>query len=59
MDVHYGDLQETLDKNPMTCIVQTPFEYRETHEIEKELAVSDVTSVINILRKHNMLEEDD
>lgn len=35
MNVIYGDLAETLDKNPMTCIVQTPFEYRDTHEIEK------------------------
>ena len=35
MNVIYGDLAETLTKNPMTCIVQTPFEYRETHEIEK------------------------
>ena len=37
MDVHYGELSETLDKNPMTCIVQTPYEYRETHEIESAL----------------------
>ena len=34
-------------------------DYMIEYEIEKELAVSDVTSVINILRKHNMLEEDD
>lgn len=38
MDIHYGDLAETLNKNPMTCIVQTPFEYRETQDIEKALA---------------------
>lgn len=38
MNIHYGDLAETLNKNPMTCIVQTPFEYRETHDIEKALA---------------------
>lgn len=35
MNVIKGDLAETLHKNPMTCIVQTPFEYRDTHEIEK------------------------
>ena len=35
MNVIYGDLVDTLHKNPMTCIVQTPFEYRNTHEIEK------------------------
>ena len=38
MDVHYGDLAETLNKNPMTCIVQTPFEYRETKDVEKALS---------------------
>jgi len=38
MDVHYGDLADTLNKNPMTCIVQTPYEYRETHDIENALA---------------------
>lgn len=37
MTIHFGELKETLDKNPMTCIVQTPFEYRETHQIEKIL----------------------
>ena len=35
MNVIYGDLVDTLNKNPMTCIVQTPFEYRDTHEIER------------------------
>lgn len=35
MNVIYGDLVDTLHKNPMTCIVQTPFEYRNEHEIEK------------------------
>ena len=35
MHVIYGELADTLTKNPMTCIVQTPFEYRETHEIEQ------------------------
>ena len=35
MNVIYGDLVDTLNKDPMTCIVQTPFEYRDTHEIEK------------------------
>lgn len=35
MNVIFGDLVNTLNKNPMTCIVQTPFEYRDTHEIEK------------------------
>ena len=34
MNVIFGDLKDTLNKNPMTCIVQTPFEYRDTHEIE-------------------------
>lgn len=37
MTIHYGELKETLNKDPMTCIVQTPFEYRETKEIEKVL----------------------
>lgn len=37
MDIHYGELKETLNKNPMTCIVQTPYEYRETHEIDNAL----------------------
>ena len=37
MKVHYGELKDTLDKDPMTCIVQTPFEYRETKEIETVL----------------------
>lgn len=37
MDVHYGDLKDTLTKDPMTCIVQTPFEYRDTKEIDKVL----------------------
>lgn len=35
MNIIYGDLTETLNKNPMTCIVKTPFEYRDTHEIEE------------------------
>jgi hypothetical protein len=37
MNVHYGDLAKTLTVDPMTCIVQTPFEYRETKEVEREL----------------------
>ena len=37
MDIHYGDLKDTLNKNPMTCIVQTPYEYRETHDIDNAL----------------------
>lgn len=37
MDVHYGELSKTLTKDPMTCIVQTPFEYRDTKEIDKVL----------------------
>ena len=37
MDIHYGDLAETLNKNPMTCIVQTPYEYRETHDIDNAI----------------------
>ena len=37
MEIHYGDLAQTLNKNPMTCIVQTPFEYRETKDIDKAL----------------------
>ena len=37
MTIHYGELKDTLNKDPMTCIVQTPFEYRETKEIEKVL----------------------
>ena len=43
MDIHYGDLKETLNKNPMTCIVQTPYEYRETHDIDK--AVEDFPQI--------------
>ena len=35
MNVIFGDLAETLNKDPMTCIVQTPYEYRETKEVEK------------------------
>lgn len=35
MNIIYGDLSETLHKNPMTCIVQTPFEYREDNEIHE------------------------
>ena len=38
MDIHYGDLAETLNKNPMTCIVQTPYESRETHDIDNAIA---------------------
>ena len=37
MNVHYGELSETLTINPMTCIVQTPFEYRDTHEVDEAL----------------------
>lgn len=37
MNVHIGELKDILTKDPMTCIVQTPFEYRETKEIEKVL----------------------
>ena len=35
MNIIYGDLVDTLNKDPMTCIVQTPFEYRDTHELEE------------------------
>ena len=35
MNVIYGDLSKTLTKNPMTCIAQAPYEYRDTKEIEK------------------------
>jgi len=35
MDVHVGELKDTLTKNPMTCIVQTPYEYRESKEVDK------------------------
>lgn len=34
MNIIVGNLKDTLNKNPMTCIAQTPFEYRDTHEIE-------------------------
>lgn len=34
MDIHYGNLSDTLKKDPMTCIVQTPYEYRDTKEID-------------------------
>lgn len=34
MNIIYGDLAETLNKDPMTCIVKAPYEYRETNEIE-------------------------
>ena len=36
-------VKETLNKNPMTCIVQTPYEYRETHDIDK--AVEDFPQI--------------
>lgn len=29
MKVHYGELKDTLQCDPMTCIVQTPYEYRD------------------------------
>lgn len=32
MDVHYGELKDTLTKDPMTCIVQTPYEYRDDRQ---------------------------
>ena len=35
MKVIFGELKTTLNKNPMTCIVKTPFEYRNEHEIEE------------------------
>lgn len=35
MDIHYGDLKDILDKNPMTCIVQTPYEFRDSKTIEE------------------------
>lgn len=35
MNVITGELKITLNKNPMTCIVKTPYEYRDAHEIEK------------------------
>lgn len=35
MNVIYGELKDTLKKNPMTCIVQTPFEYRDTNDLDK------------------------
>ena len=35
MNVIYGELKDTLNKNPMTCIVQTPFEYRDTNDLDK------------------------
>ena len=35
MNVIFGDLVDTLHKNPMTCIVQTPFEYRDENDIQK------------------------
>ena len=37
MDVHYGEIKDTLNKNPMTCIVQTPYEYRESNDIDEAL----------------------
>lgn len=37
MNIHYGELAKTLTKDPMTCIVQTPFEYRDTKEIDTVL----------------------
>ena len=34
MKVIVGELKDTLNKNPMTFIAKTPYEYRDTHEIE-------------------------
>lgn len=35
MNIIVGDIVETLHKNPMTCIVQTPFEYRDENKIHE------------------------
>lgn len=35
MDVHHGDLHDTLDKDTMTCLIHCPEEYRNANEIEK------------------------
>ena len=37
MNIHYGDIQEILQINPMTCICQTPYEYRDTHDVDNAL----------------------
>lgn len=38
MDIKFGDLDKTLDKNPMTMIVQTPEELKDTEPIKKIVA---------------------
>lgn len=37
MNVHVGELKNTLDKDTMTCIFHVPEEYRDSHEIDKIL----------------------
>lgn len=37
MNIHQGNLEETLDKDTMTCIFHVPEEYRNAGEIEKYL----------------------
>lgn len=34
MNIHVGELKDTLKIDPMTCIVQTPKEYKDTREID-------------------------
>jgi len=35
MNIHYGELRDTLKKDPMTCIVQAKQEYTDTSAIDK------------------------
>ena len=44
MNMHYGDIDKILDQNPMTMIVQTPVEYK------------DSTNIINIVRKYKDID---
>ena len=42
--MHYGDIDKILDQNPMTMIIQTPVEYK------------DSTNIINIVRKYKDID---
>lgn len=35
MEIHVGELKDTLKKDPMTCIIQTPVEYTNTSKIDQ------------------------
>ena len=58
MNVIFGDLVNTLNKNPMTCIVQTPFEYRDTHEIEKVMKDQNTSSHLNYFPAYEIINDE-